>query len=566
MNRRRFVVGSAAAAASGAVLLAEGCNSGGMLTPLGPGTNSYVLNVGYTTSNIAGYRIRTRTYNGSTAGPILTTTPGSTLQVQIVNGLPPNPPAVAPVGHVRIPAPTSMEQAMSRRLPLTAVSGPVDPMNNPHLFNTTNLHVHGIQTVPHLFQPVGTANPAAMMIAVDPGQTFGYALPIPVDHPSGLHWYHPHHHGSTDVQVSGGMAGLIVVRGPIDQVPEIAAAREIFMVIQTLNVNASTTTPGTYEYEPIAYQPPASGGYNLGTDFTMLTVNGQGVNWSNNVTNTYTPLSLPQFQMKPGEVVRLRILNGTNAYFLPLVLPGMECYQIGFDGVNLLAPNHATFDFTGTVTPANMFSANARFTSPGNRIEMLVQAPQTPGTYTLSAAATNGVNFMPFPKFDLAQFVVSGPAVQMSIPTSLPTPTREYPIISDAEIVARRTFTYSEQAPYPTLLTGIAFLIDGTLYDEMAIPTSVQVGTAEEWTIVNQSAESHPFHIHVNSFQLTAINGVPNNPPEVWDTFVVPPAVNGAPGSITLRIRFLEFSGKAVHHCHVLPHEDTGMMQNFMIT
>ena len=80
------------------------------------------------------------------------------------------------------------------------------------------------------------------MIQVQPGQTYSYDFPIPPDHPSGLHWYHPHNHGSTDVQVSNGMAGLvIVVRGPIDQVPEIKAAREIFMVVQTLDVNPSKT-------------------------------------------------------------------------------------------------------------------------------------------------------------------------------------------------------------------------------------------------------------------------------------------------------------------------------------
>jgi len=562
MNRRKFVVGSAASAA-GVLLVAEGCNNTGSLLSPGGLFPGYTLNVGYATNTVGGYRMRTRTYNASTLGPILETKPGSTLSIRINNALPPNPTATVPK-RARIPAPASMMEAMKRTASRTASSTTIDPMNNPHEFNTTNLHVHGIQTTPHLFNPVGTSDPNAMMLAIEPGGSFTYNFPIPPDHPSGLFWFHPHHHGSTDVQVSGGMAGLIVVRGAIDDVPEIKAAREIFMVIQTLNVNKSTTDPSLYEYEPLAYQTPQNGGYNLGTDFTMMTVNGQGVNWANNNAGTYAQLAVPQFTMRPGEVVRLRILNGANSLFLPLAFPGMEVFAIAFDGVNHTTPIPLTLDYTGTITPANMFSANAFMTSPGNRIELLVRAPQQPGTYTVSAAATNGVAFMPFPQFTLAQFVVTGTPVSMQIPASLPEPVREYPIIADSEIVARRTITYTEGND-TTLLTGFGFYIDGKLYDEMDIPISPQAGTAEEWTIVNKTTESHPFHIHVNSFQLYAINGVRTTPPDVWDTFIVPPMSGSTPGTITIRIRFKEFRGKTVHHCHVLPHEDTGMMQNLMI-
>src|ERR1700723_1073946 len=128
-----------------------------------------------------------------------------------------------------------MSEEMRGRAARTRLSAtPIDRMTGPHAFNTPNLHVHGVQTIPHIFYPLGTSNPAAMMVAIEPGKTFEYPFPIPSDHPSGLFWYHPHHHGATDVQVSGGMAGLLIVRGPIDSVPEIAAAREILLAIQTL--------------------------------------------------------------------------------------------------------------------------------------------------------------------------------------------------------------------------------------------------------------------------------------------------------------------------------------------
>lgn len=563
MKRRYFLIGSAASA--GALLVAEGCNQTGLLSPSNLPFNGYTLDVKYGTNIVGGIRMHTRTYGGGTLGPRFETTPGSTMQIRVVNDLPPNPPQTVPQGQVRIPAPKSMMDAMRRTPGATRMSTSIDPMNNPHSFNTTNLHVHGVQTVPHLFNPVGTSDPNAMMIDIEPGTSFTYAFPIPADHPSGLFWFHPHHHGSTDVQVSGGMAGLIVVRGAIDQVPEIKAAREEFLVVQTLNVNQSKTDPTLYEYEPVAYQTPQNGGYNLGTDYTMLTVNGQGVNWANNIAGTYSQLAVPQISMQPGEVIRLRILNGTNFLFLPLAFPGLEVYAIAFDGVNLAAPIPMTLDYTGTVSAANMFTANTFITSPANRLDLLIRAPQQPGTYTMSACATSDVAFMPFPQFNLAQIVVSGSPVSMNIPTALPIPTREYPPIADSEIVATRTITYSEGND-SRLLTGFGFFIDDGLYDEMAIPNSPRLGTAEEWTIVNKTTESHPFHLHVNSFQVYAVNGVKQPPPNVWDTFIVPPMSGSTPGTLTIRVRFKEFRGKTVHHCHILPHEDTGMMQNLMIT
>ena len=141
------------------------------------------------------------------------------------------------------------------------------------------------------------------MIQVLPGKTYRYDFPIPLDHPSGLHWYHPHNHGSTDVQVSNGMAGLIVVRGPIDEVPEIKAAREIFMVLQTLDVNYNKKTK-VYEREYVSFRSPQNGGYKFSTDFTMVTLNGEGINWVDNRPSdkVYKQLPLPQFNMAPREV------------------------------------------------------------------------------------------------------------------------------------------------------------------------------------------------------------------------------------------------------------------------
>ena len=579
MDRRRFIVTGISAAAAGTVLVSDACSGNVgqntfLIPPVPPGPRVHTLVVQYATTEIKGYRLRTRTYNGRTIAPTIETRPGETLTMRIVNRLPPNPRAQIPQGSVSIPVIKDSMEAMDALFYGHGVtpSGHINRMNNPHGFNTTNLHVHGIQTIPHIFSPLGTSDPMAPMIEIKPGTSFLYNFPIPADHPSGLHWYHPHKHGSTDVQVSGGMAGLIVVRGPIDHVPEIAAAREIFIVAQSLNVNPTKTHPVTYEREYIAYKKPADGGYSFGTQFTMLTVNGEGTYWVRNATKDksaeFTPLGIPEYHVQPGEVVRLRLLNGTNSLPLFLALPGFEAWEIGFDGINTLEALELDMSGEGvtTITPENLFTAPIRLAAQANRIELLLRAPKKEGSYVLSSLASTGIVPAAGQKFHLARFVVAGSPVKMGIPGKLPKPTREYPLITEKDIVARRTFTFG-QGPRKDLLTGFGFFINGVLYQEMVCPTRPKVGTCEEWRIENKTDDLHPFHLHENSFQLIAINDVKQDPVGIWDTFAIPPAVTGGPnGSLTIRVRFKQWYGKTVFHCHVLPHEDTGMMQNILMS
>lgn len=578
MKRSRFIVTSISAAAIGTALATDACSTTGGLRNLLPGSAGlagresgaagYTLTVKYATTNIKGYMLRGRTYDGRTHGKTLVTRPGETLSVKIVNELPKDLPLAIPRPGSELVPTDEMEAMMAMPGgPMRPNTG-VDPMNNPHNFNTTNLHTHGLQTIPHLFDPIGTSNPAAEMIQIHPGKSLQYNFPIPKDHPSGLHWYHPHNHGSTDVQVSNGMAGLIVVRGPIDEVPEIKAAREIFMVVQTLDVNLNKKT-GVYEREYYPYRSAANGGYSLGTNFTMITTNGEGVCWVENAVTKYgqyNQLSVPEFTVAPGEIVRWRFLNGSNYIPLCLALPGFEAWIVAFDGVNVL--ESVPVDISGkgvtTITPANLFSAPIMLAHSANRIELLLQAPATPGTYTMSSLATNGVRFKPIPKIDLANFTVTGAPVSMKFPTKLPTPTREYPVITPKDVVQKRTFVLNVGTD-TSLLTGVGFTINNIVYQMDQCETAPKVGTCEEWRLENAHTEAHPFHLHENSFQLIEINGKEVSPMEVWDTFTIPPKVNGVNGSITIRIRFVEWYGKTVFHCHILPHEDTGMMQNILM-
>src|SRR5256885_7651778 len=124
-----------------------------------------------------------------TPGPSLAPRRGDWIGFPLVNGAPPN----------RDPPPSAH--------------------NLPHQFNTTNLHTHGLHV-----SPIGIAD--NVLRDMEPGQTYEIEVPIPASHPSGTFWYHPHKHGSANVQLASGMAGALILEGDFDDVPEIAQARE----------------------------------------------------------------------------------------------------------------------------------------------------------------------------------------------------------------------------------------------------------------------------------------------------------------------------------------------------
>jgi suppressor of ftsI len=531
VTRRRFLL--AGGTVAGWALLHRRAD---MAWAAAPGTiDEYTLHVDYSERDLGPFRLRTRTYNSSLPGPLWITGPGHSLRVKLINNLPPDPPATTPPG--------------------------IDAINNPHAFNTTNLHVHGLQVVPHLFQPVGTVNPAAPLIAVTSGQTLNYEFKLPDDHPSGLYWYHPHYHGSAGSQVVNGMAGLILVKGPIDEVPEIAAARDELLAIQNLKINPLDKASSKWGFEPLAYRPASQGGYSPQTQVELIIANGRPVMIIDRrgAKPAASQESPPVYKMRPGEVMRLRILNGCDGIFLPLTLPGFEVYVIGQDGINLLKPERGGRDPKSAIRMA-----------PGNRNELLIRAPMkaTRGTLSALAQMPGGANpmsevmgeMMVRPEIAIAAFEVGGAPRRMVIPARLPTPVREYPLISDAEIKTRRTITFTMTTGSKRIIDGFEYLIGGRLYDEGTVDPTVQLATAEEWRIVNNSDGIHPFHIHVNSFE---VMGLPSDPGyhRLHDTIWLPPF-----SSITMRTRFKTWKGKSVYHCHVLPHEDSAMIKNFLIS
>jgi len=98
-------------------------------------------------------------------------------------------------------------------------------------------------------------------------------------------------------------------------------------------------------------------------------------------------------------------------------------------------------------------------------------------------------------------------------------------------------------------------MIDGKVFDHNRVDQKVKLGNLEEWQIKNIDDDDHTFHIHVNDFQVMSVNDQPYEAHGLQDTVILP-----ANGEVVVRMQFQDFVGRFVYHCHILPHEDTGMM------
>jgi FtsP/CotA-like multicopper oxidase with cupredoxin domain len=442
------------------------------------------------------------------------------------------------------------------------------------------------------------------MIDIPPGGSKEYVFEIPRNHPCGFDWYHPHHHGSTAVQAVTGMAGGIIVKGAIDEVPEIKAAKEYPLVVQDLGLFPSEedSTVWTYLpkqnaiwqtfagnvtiYDPVTkqdvVQPNLQGGFSTG-DYKLryYLVNGQAffmevhnpvIPPSGQPAPTPTQLAPPVFTMVPGEVVRFRMLNASSDNYMPIAVEGHAMHLLALDGVNF--PAVRTLAPTPIPSPPIMeLPADLKVLgnegqiqlAPANRAEFLIKAVDKPGTYKIVQLAQSQ-QFLFSAQKTIAVIEVKGTPKNMALPTRLPIPTRLYPLIRPAEVQVMRTVFFADQFPgSQNPYVGIDFLLNGQQYDVTDVNYVVDVKGVEEWHLVvgnsqHGGTEGHPFHIHVNSFEVISVNGKKLEPGTIKDTVWIP-----AKSKVVIRIRFKEFVGKSVFHCHILPHEDTGMMQNFLI-
>lgn len=409
---------------------------------------------------------------------------------------------------IRLRAGQQIDMDLINSLPPNTHNHDPGNINFPHNLNTTNFHLHGLHVDP-------TGNADNVLREIDPQTRADVLVDVPGNHNPGLFWYHPHKHGSAMVQFLSGLSGAIVIEGDLDLVPEVRAAKERLILIQEIGVDDSGNVP-----DP---NPSAK----LAKDLYA-------------VTQTYFPVNgivNPIIRMRPGEVQRFRMLNASRGRFFELALTGHSFHGLAIDGVTFDKPQ-----------PAEKFEI-----PPGGRYEALVKAG-SPGTYRLVAPLTGPAGTQPIEQV-FATIIVEGEPVSMALPSDLPQPDYILPDTRSTAMVDSRALNFAVEE------TGLnAFLLNGGRWQPGCFHQVIQKGSVVEWTFTNSSKDAHPFHIHTNAFQVLEQNGVPLATPIWRDTVGVPPS-----GVVKARMRVDDFVGGLVLHCHIINHEDLGMMQNVLI-
>lgn len=391
---------------------------------------------------------------------------------------------------------------------------------------STNLHFHGLNIAPVCHQ-----DEVVKTIIPNNGKPFQYSIKIPANDPPGLYWYHPHPHGFSAPQVNGGAAGALIIEGD------------------------NPLTHGLTERVMVVRMNPDS----VSEDQGALTLN-------------FVPASYPRLpkgiiRMQSGKKEFWRVLNASINNFLTLrlyydVLQQMQV--ISLDGIPLKTPT-----FTDKIV-----------LPPAGRVEFIVPplAANGRGTFwndgynTGTVGDHNGA-------IPLADIVASNSNEMVIRPEEKPAPAPapiEAQRFSGLESVSPgtvRRLYFSERVVGSKGPTQFFVTIDGKqpkLFDANNPPDIVtSVGQVEDWTIENRSAEPHAFHIHQIHFLLTAINGQNLANPTLQDTVTIPFWNGTGPyPSVTVRMDFRDpnIAGKFVYHCHILDHEDGGMMATIVVT
>lgn len=506
------------------------------------GVLNVTLNLTVAPNTVAGRVLQTANYNGLIPGPTFRVQPGDVLKIRLINnltlaGAPPPTQKVVDCGN----RPAHM---------FHSPFGPLDPVTFLH----TNLHTHGLQVSPQ-------KNGDNVLIDLAPGETCDYSIPIPLGanippgcpgpycppQPAGLFWYHPHRHESTSKQSWAGLAGAIIVEGDIDRVPEVAAARERLMVLQELWVDDKGHVPSGMVL-PVAGSQGTQAVAGTEVPFTPNPV------IPTNIYYIVNGVFQPEIPFQPGETQRWRILNASPHRVYQLFLEGNpEIYKIAQDGIAFAQSVKAD----NTEGNPSCWAAGNLCLAPGNRVEVIVKFPETADPNQRpklwAVAFDQGHPGGALPKVVLATLAFAGPPVTgRKIPGKLVTPQADI----TEPCKGGKTITFGPG----NILTGpVAFPINGKLFTTDMTPFTGKINTCEEWTLVNADVFMHPFHIHVNPFQVTEVNGVPVKDIVWWDTAMLPPN-----GKLKIRTRYRnDVTGLTVFHCHFLPHEDNGMMSLF---
>ena len=460
--------------------------------------------------------------NGGAESPTLHVHPGDRLAINLKNNVP------APASNMTMNA-----------MPGMTVSGKPSSTCGAVTMTTAsvNIHYHGTNTPPTCHQD------EVIHTMINSGETFQYDVQFPLDEPPGLYWYHPHIHGMSEAAVQGGASGALIVEGIQRINPELAGLPQQVLIVRD-NLVPGNPTPG-----------------------------GNIPSWD--VSLNFVPVAWPAFtpaviQMKPGEKQLWRVLNASADTIIDLQLKYDGTPQplevVALDGV-------PTGSQDGTSRGKRLLQTDVLL-APAARAEFIVTGPSS----SVKSATLMTLNVDTGPDGDndptraIAAVKVSddAPEPPLNIPYVFDPPHRQrFAELEKEKPTAERTLYFSEvlsDPDDPNSPTNFFITVDGqtpTLFSPDNPPAIVTTqGSVEDWTIENRSMENHEFHIHQIHFLLLEQNGVPVNNGQFLDMIQVPywPGTGPYP-SVKVRMDFRgPLVGDFVYHCHILGHEDNGMM------
>ena len=348
---------------------------------------------------------------------------------------------------------------------------------------------------------------------VKPGGSYDYVFDI-LPGAAGTYWYHPHPDYRSGYQVAKGLYGALIIRAADDP---LAAIPEKLLVL----ADNRFTADGEVDLPP-PESPRGELDEENGREGNVLFVNGK---------------IMPTISIRSGEVQRWRIVNASAARIYRLSLAGHELVQVGTDGGLFEHP----------VPLHDIVLANA------SRVEVLVRATGAPGSravlqtlpYDRYVPQTRPADWNVPRDLLTLQYTDEAPVAPVEVPARL----RAVPALDTTKVTARRFIVFSQG------------LINGRMMDMHRVDERAKLGATEIWQVENVVGMDHPFHLHGFQFQVLDRNGVPE-PYRAWRDMV------NVRKHETVRfvVRFDDFAGRWMYHCHILDHEDMGMMGILEVT
>jgi FtsP/CotA-like multicopper oxidase with cupredoxin domain len=455
--------------------------------------------------------------------------------------------------------------------------------------SSVNVHFHGFLVTPRC-QGDDVYN-----TVISAGDTFQYSFPIPSNEPPGLFWFHPHVHGSGEQSVQGGASGTLIIDGIEQFQPAVAGLPERVLVLRDQLVGPNA--PAAY----VGGNPPT---WDVSVNFVPVTYTS---------TTTVPAYDIPgTIQMQALQDELWRVVNASADAILDfqVLYDGIPqvVKVVGLDGVPVGSQDGTRRGHTIAQTVIAM--------APGQRAEFVISPPGP----AVKSAVIQTLNINTGVIGDTDPVRVLARIATQRTDTGLPrlpafkasTWPQRFEALDDARLSAKRTLYFSETLQDPanpqTSPTNFYITVDGQTpelyHPEIAPAITTKIGAVEEWTIENRALEAHVFHIHQIHYKMQAINGIRLGPADrqFRDDYVVPawnPPVtttfdaNGNPlpnqpydpasgvlfsnmsparqraylarypyPNFTARFDFRDPNvvGAFVFHCHILAHEDQGMM------